>query len=618
MQKNLVSRLARAIWPMLCGGMLLTGCAGSGLPIENSALPPQSIEGDLRPGGYQAAESGGTFTRASGPAKMRGAALEHVDTTRFSDQQLLDTALDFCQASSEYWERGELDKALSALDEAFQLILRVEDDAGEEILQQRDDIRITISKRIVEIYSSRYTAANGLHTAIPMVMNAHVEKEIAYLTAPNNPFFLNAYRRSGKYRPFILDKLKEAGLPEELSWLPLIESGFKVRAFSRARALGLWQFIASTGYKFGLQRDEWIDERMDPEKSTDAAIAYLTELHRIFGDWTTALAAYNCGEGAVLRHINSQQINYLDNFWDLYEKLPRETAAYVPRFLAVLHILQNPRAYGITLPEVDPVVPMETVTVAKQIHLKAVAEAISMPYDSLLGMNPELRQNTTPERPYELKVPMGKGEELLAKLETLPAWCPPVTVAKARTSSSSAGSSYVRHRVRKGETLSSIAARYGTSADRIKSANRLKSKNRILVGSTLKIPTSSSYASRGNTTAKAATPSKVQRKNYVEYTVKRGDSLFGLARRYGTTTKVIQSMNGLRSSNLQIGQVLTLPKGGGAFSGSQTRKYTVMRGDSPAVIARKYGMNLSEFLTLNKLSRRSTIFPGQKVLVTIQ
>lgn len=617
MRKDIVFRLTRVISPMLCGGMLLAGCAGSGLPLENSASSRHSIDGDLRPGGYQAGESAAEFTRTSSPALKRGAAIEHVDPSRLTDQQLLDTALEFCQASNDYWERGDLDKALSTLDEAYGLILRVEEDAGEEILQQRDDIRITISKRTVEIYSSRYTAANGLHTAIPMIMNSHVEKEIAYLSAPGNPFFVNAYRRSGRYRPFILDKLKEAGLPEELSWLPLIESGFKLRAFSRARALGLWQFIASTGYKFGLQRDEWIDERMDPEKSTDAAIAYLTELHRIFGDWTTALAAYNCGEGAVLRHINSQQINYLDNFWDLYEKLPRETAAYVPRFLAVLHILQNPKAYGMTLPEVDPVLPMETVTIDKQIHLKTVAEAISTPYDTLLGMNPELRQNTTPERPYDLKVPKGKGTELLAKMESIPSWCPPAAVVKA-PAPSRAGSAYVRHRVRKGETLSSIAARYGTSSGSIKSANKLKSTNHILVGSTLKIPTSSSQAAKKSAAAAPVAVAKVRQKNYVDYVVRKGDSLFGVARRFGTTTKVIQSMNGMKSSSLQVGQVLTVPKGGGALSASQTRKYTVRRGDSPAIIARKYGMDLSDFLALNKLTKRSTIFAGQKVLVSIQ
>jgi membrane-bound lytic murein transglycosylase D len=151
----------------------------------------------------------------------------------------------------------------------------------------------------------------------------------------------------------ILEKLEAAGLPAELSWLPLIESGFKVKALSRARALGLWQFIPSTGYKFGLKRDQYIDERIDFEKSSDAAIAYLKELHNIFGDWSTVLAAYNCGEGRVLRVIRTQNINYLDDFWDLFGRLPFETARYVPRFLAaapvaqgIEHRIPNPCAAG--------------------------------------------------------------------------------------------------------------------------------------------------------------------------------------------------------------------------------------------------------------------------------
>src|SRR3970282_2182076 len=160
----------------------------------------------------------------------------------------------------------------------------------------------------------------------------------------------------------------EAGIPEEISWLPLIESGFKVRALSRSRALGLWQFIPSTGYKFGLKRNTWIAERLDPAKSTAAAIAYLKELHQIFGDWATVLAAYNCGEGNVLRAIRGQKTDYLDNFWDLYGRLPRETARYLLRFLTVLTVLKDPSKYGFTLDELDTPVPYELVSIDKPVH----------------------------------------------------------------------------------------------------------------------------------------------------------------------------------------------------------------------------------------------------------
>ncbi|MFC1890705.1 lytic transglycosylase domain-containing protein [Thermodesulfobacteriota bacterium] len=183
----------------------------------------------------------------------------------------------------------------------------------------------------------------------------------------------------------MLEELEAAGLPLQLSWLPLIESGFKVKAYSRARALGLWQFIPSTGYRYGLKRDLWIDERMDPLKSTRAAIEYLSDLHGLFGDWATALAAYNCGEGNVLRAIRAQKINYLDDFWDLYLHLPSETARYLPKFLATLAILDDPQSYGITLPEPDPPLYFKSVRVEKPARLSDIAKAYEIPLAALTG-----------------------------------------------------------------------------------------------------------------------------------------------------------------------------------------------------------------------------------------
>ncbi len=206
-----------------------------------------------------------------------------TESIKPSAQEMLDSALEFCQASSDFWEQGDLDNTIDALDQAYSLILKIDPSiSSPEILQQREDLRYTISKRIIEVYSSRFTVANGTYKEIPLIMNNHVEKALDILKGRERDFFLDAYKRSGIYRPAIVEALKKAGLPEELSWLPIIESGFKVRALSPARALGLWQFIVSTGYKFGLKRDQWVDERMDPEKSTQSAIAYLKELHRIF------------------------------------------------------------------------------------------------------------------------------------------------------------------------------------------------------------------------------------------------------------------------------------------------------------------------------------------------
>ncbi|HUI45704.1 MAG TPA: transglycosylase SLT domain-containing protein [Nitrospirota bacterium] len=389
-------------------------------------------------------------------------------------QALLDTALEMTERAQEYWDHSDMEHALDTLDQAYALILKVP--AGNpDLAQQKEDLRFVISKRIVEMYAARQTTVKGTSAAIPMVVNDHVTREIQSFQTIERSFFIEAYKRSGRYRGEMVKALKEAGMPEELSWLPLIESGFKVRAMSRSRALGLWQFIPSTGYKYGLKRNAWIDERLDPEKSTAAAIAYFKELHSMFGDWATVLAAYNCGEGSVARVIRDQKVDYLDNFWDFYERLPQETARYFPRFLAVLTILKDPAHYGFNLNEIDGPLSYETVTIEKPVHLKSVAEKLGIDQEELTELNPELRRDATPNTTFALRVPPGKGDLVLTNIDKMPTWSPPKV-------------EYVMHRVRRGETLTRIAIRYRTSAQRIMQANNLRSGKMLRVGQRLKIP----------------------------------------------------------------------------------------------------------------------------------
>ena len=455
-----------------------------------------------------------------------------------------------------------------------------------------------ISKRILEIYASRNIVVNGNHNAIPLVMNKHVQLEINHFTKyGEKKFFLEAFKRSGKYRPQIVSALKAAGIPVELSWLPLIESGFKVNALSRARALGLWQFIPSTGYKFGLKRDKYIDERIDPVKSTQAAIAYLKELHQIFGDWSTVLAAYNCGEGQVLRVIRSQNINYLDNFWDLYERLPRETARYVPRFMAALFIINNPEKYGLNAITVDEPLEYENVTVSKQIHLKNIAREIGADEKTLRELNPELRYCILPQDEYPLKVPPGKSEVLLANLDKIPLSYPPQPA-------------YVYHRIRPGESLSTIARRYHTSVRKIMYANNLHRSSYIVAGRKLKIPQRGimPYRPKIDPNKDVTLPST--------HVVKSGDSLWNIAKRYGITTQTIQSLNNLQTTELHIGQVLKMPGyKDEKIDVGDLKVYMVKRGDSPFDIAQLHNMPLKRFLRINLLTPNSTIYPGQKLFI---
>jgi membrane-bound lytic murein transglycosylase D len=521
-----------------------------------------------------------------------------ISESVYDEQVKIDQALELCNLAQEMWEAGRLEDALSYLDDAYSAMLEINTDLSLDINQQREDIRFLISKRILEIYASRQVAVAGSHDEIPITLNEHVQYEIKRLTGPEKQFLINSLKRAGRFRPYILSELKAAGLPEELSWLPLIESGYQLRALSSARALGLWQFIPSTGHKFGLTRNQYIDERMDPEKSTRAAIAYLKELHNLFGDWTTVLAAYNCGEGRVLRTIRNQRLNYLDNFWDLYQNLPRETARYVPRFLATLHIMQNLDSYGIRVDHPLQPLPYKSFEVQKQMRLTDIAKEISVSADDLRALNPELRDDILPPETYRLKIPANKSELFLARVNK---------IQTAYSAPQLTGSGY--HKIRRGETLSTIATRYGTTVSAIARANNIHRTHRIIAGTTIKVPTSGMTAH--NTASNSSAVAKKQAP--VRYKVQKGDSLWVLAKKFSTTTKEIMGANNLSNATLHVGQVLTITPS--RKSTTTSSYYYVKSGDSPFLIAKKHNMSLNRLLALNRLSKTCKIFPGQKLIV---
>jgi membrane-bound lytic murein transglycosylase D len=505
---------------------------------------------------------------------------------------ILEEALYAYQDARLAWDKGDLDTALIALDEAYSLILKLNLPPDDPLIQEKNELRLMVAQRIQEIYASLETVVGNNHQSIPIEENEHVLKEINIFQKKERKLFELSYKRSGRYRKIIVEELTRAGLPEELSWMPMIESWFNTRAYSRARALGLWQFIASTGNRFGLKRDRYIDERMDPIKSTRAAIKYLTELHLHFGDWTTALAAYNCGEYRVKRIIRSQRINFLDNFWDLYKQLPLETARFVPRFIATLLIINNPEKYGFNLPTPDPPLQYETISVNKPVKLSSLSKALGLGTSELSTLNPELRQKSTPDGEYLLKVPVGLGEQTLASLNTLPRYIPPEA-------------SYITHYVRRGETLSEIAERYRTSVRAIARLTGLRSVNFIRPGQRLKIPV------RGSSRSYASPPPLIKEGEKLIYVVRRGDSLYKIAGAYNTTIQKIKEDNRLTSNILDVGQKIVIQSGKpeGAIN------YTVKSGDTPFEIAHQFGMNLNTFLQINGLNQRSKIYPGQELWV---
>ena len=566
---------------------------------------------------------------------------KEADAQENQDQDIMEQALALIDASQEYWVKGDVENALEMLDQAYALIL---DTNGEpDIARQKDDLRLLISKRILAVYSAMQTVTPGKRSEIPLMINSDVEKEIRSFQGYERDFFISSYQRSFIYRPMIVKELKKAGLPEELSWLPLVESGFKIAALSRARALGLWQFIPSTGYKYNLNRDDWVDERMDAEKSTRAAIAYLRELHGMFGDWLTVLAAYNCGEGRVMRVISRQHINYLDRFWDLYHQLPNETARYVPRFLATLQIIKDPKKYGIDLTNGGTQKPLpmtySIVKTNKPMRLQDIAQHLNMSEDHLYSLNTELRFKVTPEKLYSLKIPPEMVEKYDAASEGIPRWEKPlpVKVAKKRTVT-------ITHRVRKGESIQTIAKKYGTSVKTIRTYNQLSAKQGGLrVGQYLSIPMKVSQASLKKTAREDMKETKAGA--VISYKVKKKDTLASIADRHNLSVAEIKQMNRLKSNKLKTGQVLRLsktataddgadvsPKAAGkkktskkkAEAGStaaakkesgKNKTYVVQKGDSLFRIAANKSMKVERLRELNHMSGRGALREGQVLVL---
>jgi membrane-bound lytic murein transglycosylase D len=544
---------------LILGLTLFSWCCSSSKPPRNVVLqPPPAPAQEKQPSAPQEKTPPKEEAQPAVPEKEAiqeeiAEETQNQEKEAYSGKEepeaLLEEALSTYQDALAAWEKGDSDVALQALDEAYSLILRAQLPQDSPLLQEKNDLRLLIAQRIQQIYASRPAVVGDNHRTIPLEENKDVKDEIVSFQTTERKQFLEAYQRSGFYRDMILDVLRKDGLPDELSWLPMIESWFKIKALSKARALGLWQFISSTGYRFGLKRDRWVDERMDPLKSTQAAVKYLDELHTFFGDWTTTLAAYNCGEIRVQNCIRTQRVDYMDNFWDLYRQLPRETARFVPRFIAAVLIINNPERYGFNLPQPFPALSFEVIAINHPFKLSSLAAALGVDASELAFLNPELRNESTPGYEYALRVPKGGSENALAAVNNLPRWVPPEAV-------------YSWHYVRRGETLSTIAERYRTTVSAISRLNGLRSVNFIKPGQRLKIPG-------------------------------RGVAVSASRRPRNTVSK---------------------PKNPVSLTGEKI-PYTVREGDTPYSIAKKFAMNLDDFLALNSMTSDSKIYPGQEVLV---
>jgi len=302
---------------------------------------------------------------------------------------------------------------------------------------------------------------------IPVDYNYWVRRSIRRFCGGDRWIFRIWLARSGRYVDLIRKVLREEGLPEDLAYLAMVESGFSPWAYSRAHAVGIWQLLKGTARRYGLRVDWWVDERRDPVRSSYAAARFLRDLYREFGDWRLAIAAYNCGPGRLRRAIHRAGTR---DFWRL--RLPRETSEYVPKFMAALIISKFPEVFGFGNVKYETRLRYEEVEVEGILDLRVASELVGCSYSDLKVLNPALRRGYLPPYRYFLRLPEGREDRFLTAYAELPPG------RRAR---------WFRHRVRRGDTLWELARVYGTSVRAIKEINRL-SGNIIKPGQDLMIP----------------------------------------------------------------------------------------------------------------------------------
>ena len=475
---------------------------------------------------------------------------------------LIGQAEGFFNAGKRHYRDGDMDQAREAFDRALATLLKPQLD-----VQGNHRLKTEFDKLVEDIHSLEVEAlgvddAPATHDydpapidsiaeltfpvdprprrrvggPLPLASNDNIEGVLDYFQGRGRPYVERVLSRSGLYEPIISEALRREGLPQDLIYMAGAESGFNPFALSRKGAKGIWQFMLPRAREYGLKKDRWLDEREDPEKSTQAAVQHLKDLYQEFGDWYLAMAAYNCGPANVKRAI--EKTGYAD-FWVLRDlhALPTETQNYVPIILATAQIARDPKAYGF---EIEPSLPLATdqVVVAAPTHLRLVAQLIGRPVEEVVQSNPGLlRWSTPPNDPeYILKLPAGTKE----KFEEGIARIPPDKRLWWRA-----------HRVEEGETVSRIASKYRVSSPVLAQANQLEDGAALEAGSLLILPLAP--GSEAVIEGGASGPRRL-----VQYRIRRGDTLGGIAARFDVTPNQIRQWNRIRGSRIIAGKTLKL------------------------------------------------------------
>ncbi|NUN05792.1 MAG: LysM peptidoglycan-binding domain-containing protein [Bdellovibrio sp.] len=457
--------------------------------------------------------------------------------------------------------------------------------------------------------------------SIPTEVNPLVEKWIAYFQGRGRPHMERYLARSTRYEKLMKKVLRDNGLPEDLFYIALIESGFSSHATSHASAVGYWQFIRGTGKRYGLEISPFVDERRDPVLATQAAAEYFKGLYSVFGSWYLAMASYNVGENRVKREVMN---HYTRDFWELARKkrLPKETINYVPKFIAAKMIAKEPDKYGFGEIDYLPPIEFDHIALKQPINLRAMSEKLGLNYEDFKALNPKFKGEvaTLKGQDLMLRIPPGTNEAaVVAANESV--------VADVRFIADS-GDTQV-YRIRRGDNLNAVARRYRTTVAYLRDLNDLPRRKTLRVGMRIYVPdrtpvkdretTSRSVAKnkKASNVAKAAVAELSKDGRY--YIVQSGDSLFTIARKYSTSVAELQRLNSLKRGRiLKVGMKIRVP--GGVDSSAvrevaKTKVHVVKRGENLSAIAAKYNVSMNDIKEKNKIRNPSSLLVGARIKI---
>ena len=393
----------------------------------------------------------------------------------------------------------------------------------------------------------------------PLTYNKSVQAFIDYFTIRDREYTKAMLRKKDLFFPMFEKYLSQYGLPQDLKYLSIIESGLNPSAVSRASAVGLWQFMSSTGKHYGLHNNWYWDDRMDPERSTEAACRYLAELYRIFKDWPLALAAYNSGPGTVLKA--NRRSGYKNDFWLIYPYLPRETKAYVPQFIAIIYAMKYADHHNLHQPHPEKPIAYDTIQVSSFLNLETFSKLTGTCSEDLRQLNPQLKAKAVPAngKVHHLRIPVKSKEELVRnRAFILDSAGRAGKEEFEQVAKKMEEKQYLYHKVKSGSSLGQIASRYRVKVQDLRAWNNLRG-NTIHPGQMLRVYYTSNTPAAAVAASRKATAPAVTSKQGNVYVVQPGDTLWDIAKKFdGLTIEKIKEANGLKANRIEPGQRLVI------------------------------------------------------------